>query len=81
MMYTDWSWGAWLAMGLMMLALLGVVVAVVLVVMRSANPPTEATSPPAQTDRQHAERLLDERFARGEIDVEEYTRRRNLLRS
>ncbi|MGN6244842.1 MAG: SHOCT domain-containing protein [Motilibacteraceae bacterium] len=28
-----------------------------------------------------AERLLDERFARGEIDAEEYRTRRDLLRS
>ena len=34
-----------------------------------------------QTGRGDAERLLDERFARGEIDSDEYTRRRELLRS
>jgi uncharacterized membrane protein len=27
------------------------------------------------------DQILDERFARGEIDIEEYTRRRDLLRS
>jgi putative membrane protein len=32
-------------------------------------------------DRQGPDPILDERFARGEIDIEEYTRRRDLLRS
>jgi putative membrane protein len=31
--------------------------------------------------RPSSEQLLDERFARGEIDIEEYTRRRDLLRA
>jgi putative membrane protein len=31
-------------------------------------------------ERRSPEQILDERFARGEIDVEEYTRRRQLLR-
>jgi Short C-terminal domain len=30
-------------------------------------------------DRRSPEQILDERFARGEIDIEEYTRRRQLL--
>jgi hypothetical protein len=46
--HDGWGPGAWIAMGLMMLAFL---------------------------------RILDERFARGEIDSDEYTRRRELLRS
>ena len=36
------------------------------------------TAPPPTAD---AERLLAERFARGEIDADEYTIRRDLLRS
>lgn len=39
--------------------------------------PQAPTGPPPTAD---AERLLAERFARGEIDVEEYTIRRDLLR-
>jgi putative membrane protein len=81
MMYTNWSWGAWLTMGLMMLAFVGVILAVVLVVVRSAPQQTVSAAPAPATGREHAEHVLDERFARGEIDVEEYTRRRNLLRS
>jgi putative membrane protein len=32
-------------------------------------------------ERSDPERLLDERFARGEIDADEYRQRRDLLRS
>ena len=39
----------------------------------------QAPAPPSPTT--DAERLLAERFARGEIDVDEYTVRRDLLRS
>ena len=38
---------------------------------------TPGTPPPTS----EAERLLAERFARGEIDADEYTARRNLLRA
>lgn len=33
------------------------------------------------TGRHSSEQILDERFARGEIDIEEYSRQRDLLRS
>lgn len=35
----------------------------------------------ASSERRRAEQVLDERFARGEIDVEEYVRHRELLRA
>lgn len=38
-----------------------------------ANPPSKQSS--------DALRILDERFARGDIDADEYTKRRDLLRS
>ena len=82
MMYNDWpGWGGWLAMGLMMLAFVGLVVVVALVFVRSLNGPQETTARPITTESATAQRLLDERFARGEIDAEDYIRRRDLLRS
>ena len=33
------------------------------------------------TGHRSPEQILDERFARGEVDIEEYSRRRDLLRS
>jgi putative membrane protein len=85
MMYDDWhngsGWGAWLAMCLMLLLFLGVIITLVMLVLRSqtrAPESTPAVPPPA---RDQAERMLDERFAHGEIEADEYVRRRDLLRS
>lgn len=36
-------------------------------------------SPPSESSARTAEELLDERLARGEIDVDEYERRRDAL--
>lgn len=77
-----WGWGAWVAMGFMMLVFWGVIAAVVVYAVRSSGNRSEQhplPSPPAPGDQ--AQRILDERFARGEIDAEEYSQRRDLLRS
>ncbi len=71
------GWGGWLLMTLMMLAFWALLIFGGLAVFRSLR--RDGKPPPdAKAD---AERLLDERFARGEIDAEEYTQRRELLRS
>ena len=46
-----------------------------------SHPSPQHHSPTAPPPTADAERLLAERFARGDIDVEEYTMRRDLLRS
>ncbi len=73
----DWGnggWGAgdWVAMSAMMFVFWGAVIALVVWVLRSVRTETPAG---------RADRLLAERFARGEIDDEEFTRSRELLRS
>lgn len=75
-----WGPGGWIAMGLMMLAFWGLVAVLVVYAVRSLGhrPADHAGAPPAP-DR--AQQLLDERFARGEIDADEYNRRREVLRS
>jgi putative membrane protein len=78
--HDGWGWGAWLAMGLMMLAFWGVIAALVVVVVRSSGWRARAPGEAAEQPRDDALRILDERFARGEIDVDEYTRRRDVLR-
>lgn len=81
----DWGLGTWLGMSLMMTVLIVVVVAVVVLVVRatasqqqtsSGYPPTtpRETSPDSE-----ALRVLDERFARGDIDESDYVSRRHLL--
>jgi putative membrane protein len=74
-----WGWGAWLLMGLMMLVFWGIVAALVIYVVRSvSHRPEASTGGGASADQ--AMCILDERFARGEIDVDEYSQRRDVLR-
>jgi putative membrane protein len=82
MMYNDSpGWGGWFALGLMMLALFGLILAITVVAVRSLNQPRENTVQPATNGLPNAQRVLDERFARGEIDAEEYRQTRELIRS
>jgi len=81
----DWGWGTWLGMGLMMAVLTVLVVAAVVLVVRATTGPQKAsTSVPPETPTDtprdsEAKRVLDERFARGDIDEGEYVARRDLL--
>jgi putative membrane protein len=81
----DWGWGTWLGMGLMMTVLTVLVVAVVVLVVRTTTGPQRtATSLPPGNPRDtprdsEALRVLDERFAGGDIDEGEYVARRDLL--
>ena len=73
--YGGWGWGGWLFMALMMLVVWGAIVGGGILLVRSLwGGGNRATS-------NDALQVLDERFARGEIDAEEYTRRRQLLTS
>lgn len=83
MMYWDgggWGWGGWLAMGLMMLTFWGLVAFVIVMLIRGPGHGPYWAGPPREERGDQALRILDERFARGEIDAEEYQQRRDLLR-
>ncbi|MDQ3158280.1 MAG: SHOCT domain-containing protein [Actinomycetota bacterium] len=69
-----WSAGDWVAMSTMMILFWGVLVAVVVWVVRTMCADRGSTG---SADR--ADVMLAERFARGEIDGEEFTRSRELL--
>lgn len=75
MMYGNggWGWGAWLMMTTVMFGFWGLVAWVVVTLARdrSAGPHLQRS----------AEDILAERFARGEIDKDEYTSRLDALRS
>ena len=64
---------------LVLLILVALLVLVIVLVVRSSRP--AATSASSVTPRTTAEDLLADRLARGEIDVDEYRRRRDALRS
>ena len=73
----SWGVGGWLVMSLMMLVFWGVPIALVAWLIRSSLHPRQAAG---TTSRSSAEQVLAERYARGEIDEEEFTRRSEVLR-
>ena len=64
------GWGGWLLMTLVMVIFWALVVVAVVALFRGAEP---------RKDHRTADQLLDERFARGEIDAVEYQTRRDTL--
>jgi putative membrane protein len=68
-----WSWWWMLPMMFFMVLLIGALIWGLVALTRSAGTP-------APSARSQPEDILDERFARGEIDVTEYTDRVNSLR-
>ena len=65
----DWGWGIWLTMALMMAAFWAVLIWAVLTLVRRNAADRDSPS------------SLAERYACGDIDDDEYLRRRDLLRS
>lgn len=74
------GWGGWVLMTVLMLAFWTVVVFGGLALMRNFRR-EERQSRRRPDAGQGAEELLSRRFARGEIDEEDYRHRRELLRS
>lgn len=72
------GWGGWVVMTVMMLAFWGALVFGGVALWRALS--REQRGRPTDT-RSEAERLLDERFARGDIEEADYLHRRELLRT
>ena len=78
MMY-GWGWGGWILMTLAMVVLLGLVITgIVLGVRYLADGTSQRNRATSETNR--VEDVLAERFARGEIDEDEFRRRMRALR-
>jgi len=77
--YGGWGVGAWLMMSLITLVVLALIVAGVVALNRRSR---SASTPPLApgSGGSDALRTLDDRFARGEIDEAEYSKRRDLLK-
>jgi putative membrane protein len=71
--YSDAGWGGWIAMTLMMVAFWALVILAVVAIFRG----TGGSQPAPHRD---AVDILDERFARGEIDEADYQQRKAALR-
>jgi len=76
--HDGWGPGAWIAMAFVMLVFWTIVVAAIIALVRS-NLGRGHDHISGRAD--DAERILAERFARGEIDADDYKQRRDLLRS
>ena len=72
---SGWSAGDWVAMSALMIVFWGGLIALAVWAVRSLG------SDRGQAPADRADALLAERFARGEIDAEEFTRSRDLLRT
>jgi putative membrane protein len=74
-----WDGGPWMFIGpLMMIVFLAAIVAVIVLVVRWLGGPGHGTGQHPASGRTPLD-ILKERFARGEIDKEEYEERRRLL--
>ncbi len=76
------GWGGWLVMVAMMAVFWGAIAWVIVTLIRHSGSGSEP-SPVTGSDSMRGSdpmRILDERFARGEIDEAEYQRRREVLR-
>ena len=70
------GWGGWILMSLAMVAFWALVVFAVLAIFRGDQPSDDATP-----DHRAPMEILEERFARGEINEDEYHARRSVLRA
>lgn len=73
------SWGGWVAMAFALVLFWGLVAGGIVLVIRSVGHHHESAVVRPGPDT--ALRILEDRFARGEIDADEYGRRRQLLGS
>ena len=83
MMYDDsWGTGQWLLMSLMMFVVVAAVVTLTVWLVRELGTrPDTSSHGSAVEPRRSPEQILAERFARGEIDEDEYAHSRDVLGS
>lgn len=84
MMFDDWGWsygGMGWGMGLGMLLFWGLVIAGIVALLRGVLGTSRPDEPPAHEHRLDAREILDQRYARGEIERAEYEQKRRDLDS
>ena len=72
------GWGGWLMMSLIVIVCLALLGGLIYLLVRGARSDIN-TQPSHALTRPLAETTLDERFARGDIDEDEYLRRKTVL--
>ena len=71
------GWAGWLVMAVAMVAFWGLVIFAVVAIFRGIG---NTADPAQQTSRRDPLQILDERFARGELDLDDYHARQDVLR-
>jgi putative membrane protein len=74
-----WGWGGWILMTVVMVLLLAAVITAIVFAVRYLAG-SHTTGAPTGYRLSRPEEVLAQRFARGEIDEDEYGRRMTLLR-
>jgi putative membrane protein len=82
MMYDGWGmgWGGWQLMTLVMIVFWAILITAIVLAVRYVAGSGRQGAGPGPSGSARAEDLLAERFARGEIDDDEYRQRVTLLR-
>ena len=82
MMYDGWGmgWGGWLLMTLVMIVFWAILITAIVLAVRYVAASGRPGAGPGPSGSARAEDLLAERFARGEIDDDEYRQRVTRLR-
>ncbi|HTK68109.1 MAG TPA: SHOCT domain-containing protein [Pseudonocardia sp.] len=78
--YGGWGWGHWLGMGIGMILFWGLIITGVVLLVRYLGSARDSRGPGGDGGSADPERILAERFARGDIDEEDYRQRREVLR-
>ncbi len=74
------GWGGWIAMTLMMVAFWGLIAFAVAAIVRGSTGQTSSSGQMEAGRQRNPMQTLDERFALGEINAEEYHDRQAVLR-
>jgi putative membrane protein len=82
MMYgwDGWSWGGWVLMALAMVVFWALVITGVVITIHYVSGGSTHANPHPASGSPRAEDVLSERFARGEIDEDEFRRRIAVIR-
>ena len=76
----DWGWASWILMTVGMVAFWALVITAVVLAVRYLAGSRGTDASLSGSGQAAAEGVLDQRFARGEIDENEYRQRLSLLR-
>ncbi|MXP21305.1 SHOCT domain-containing protein [Gordonia sp. HNM0687] len=81
----SWGWGEWILMTSLMVVFWAAVIAAIVSAVRylagsRRNSDGQPDQPPSSPPQSRAEEVLGERFARGEIEEDEYRSRMSTLR-